>query len=581
MKKVRVWGLIILLLLMASGCRQSTVGSAAAGKAQGNNLLAVGEITDPAALEKLWQEYIYDAIPTVGNTLEYHSAGEIDPSAVAQYCWFKYLAEHGPHNLKTVSGESTLLLFPLETALDYAKRYFNLDSVDVSKIPDYYYNPQQRGFTISDGRKDPVPSYTASNSWDMHLEKVTKEIDGTVNVILKYYGYRQRLETITTFTLKQREDGSLYFVSGRKEFVNNHLVALSGDLTRFDKIQGFKGNMQSLSMIGEINGKAILSYNSYDQKNRLFLMIMDPKTMTIEKEAELSNAYEFTHIKVADRKLVACLKDRVLVLNHALQNQEEIFLPQAVTGKMDRDPQYSKAMIPRVVFRGYDVSGDFSQMAYADETGVKLYSMKDNSEKMLSPTPPPLGPKEIDQSFHSAPRFVANDKKVISTMIVYEGINGYTLCDLEAGTENKIEIRAEEGSTGLIHYDTGLMAVNISVYDEKHGSGYKSKYLDFQSGKLMEIKLERTGDTGFIRYSDYGYVGRNQAAFITVKMDRSDSANNMYYLNRVNLKTLMVEQETISVKATSPHILGVLADGRIIFWYELNPSEKGICISEF
>lgn len=51
----------------------------------------------------------------------------------------------------------------------------------------------------------------------------------------------------------------------------------------------------------------------------------------------------------------------------------------------------------------------------------------------------------------------------------------------------------------------------------------------------------------------------------TYKRDDSDNANNMYYLNRLNLKTLQVEPEIISVKAAGTHILGVLADGALSF----------------
>ncbi|MEL7564429.1 MAG: hypothetical protein AAGU27_06040 [Dehalobacterium sp.] len=69
-----------------------------------------------------------------------------------------------------------------------------------------------------------------------------------------------------TYTLKQREDGSMYFVSGRWDYVNNHLVVLTGDFVRFDQITGFVGNMEDLSMIGEDNGRLILAYTPYDKE---------------------------------------------------------------------------------------------------------------------------------------------------------------------------------------------------------------------------------------------------------------------------------------------------------------------------
>ncbi len=578
MKRFIAWGLIIFLLVMVTGCRQSL--SAPSAGVQKGNLPEAGEITDPVELEKLWQGYIYDALPSIGNSLDFNSAEEIRPEAVAQYCWYRYLAEKGPDNLKTVSKESTLLLFPLEIAEQYAERYFNLKNLDVSRIPDYYYNPQKRALTISSGRKNLNPSYT-EKPFGVTLDKVTRDGNGTVTVYLINYSpmQNQRIEHKTTYSLKQREDGSLYFVSGKREYINNHLVSITGDITSFTEIEGFDGHMQNLSMIGEINGKVLFHYYLYDYAKTQFLLILDPTTMTINKQVELKDTYDYTHFKHNRQELVVTLKDKIIILNQDLQKIKEIPLPEMISGKMDRDPQYNRSMIPQVVFRGYDISDDFSQITYADEAGVKLYSLKDHSEKMLAQTPPPLGPKEIDQVFHASPRFVAHDKKVISSLLLYEGLLGYTLCDLEKGTAKNIELRTDN-STRSIHYDTGLLNVNICVYADSRGSEYQTLYLDFKSGEVTEIELERPGETGFIRDPGYGYVGQTHAAFITSKRDPGDSTKNMYYLNRLNLKTMQLEQEIISAQAAEPYLLGVLADGRIIFSYFLNRSEKGICISK-
>lgn len=124
---------------------------------------------------------------------------------------------------------------------------------------------------------------------------------------------------------------------------------------------------------------------------------------------------------------------------------------------------------------------------------------------------------------------MADEQKVITTMTGYEGTMGYTLCNLESGTVETHNIASECSSTDLIRYDTGLLEVNTHLY---------------------------------------------------YKLDGSDNANNMFYLNRLNLKTLLTEPKIISVKAAETHILGVLADGRIVFWYSLNPSENGLCITK-
>lgn len=97
---------------------------------------------------------------------------------------------------------------------------------------------------------------------------------------------------------------------------------------------------------------------------------------------------------------------------------------------------------------------------------------------------------------------------------------------------------------------------------------------------MRTIKLDKPGDTGYIRFDHQCYVGQDFAAFVTSKISNTTGmANDRHYLNRIKLDTLAPEQEIVSIKAAEPHILGVLADGRLVFWYEFNPAEKGICVT--
>ena len=125
------------------------------------------------------------------------------------------------------------------------------------------------------------------------------------------------------------------------------------------------------------------------------------------------------------------------------------------------------------------------------------------------------------------------------------------------------------------------MEVNVYVRNlDNKTDEYKTVYLDFATGEVQEVPLEDPGDTGDIRMPDYCFVGRNYAAFITYRFDRSNNANSQFCINRLNQQTLQLEPEIITVKAADTHILGVLSDGRIVFWYYLNPSESGICIAD-
>ncbi len=269
---------------------------------------------------------------------------------------------------------------------------------------------------------------------------------------------------------------------------------------------------------------------------------------------------------------------------------EEISLPGIVTAKIEREQKYDQMDLKDVYFGGYDISSDLNRIVYTDETGVKLVTLADGKEKLLAQTvePEPSEPSRgvpPAPSYHFSPRFVDDDRKVITTLSGYECTSGFTLCDPANDTSTTYDIITEGSrATGVIRYDTGLLFVNEYWHDKSskennRTDGYKTIFLDFHTGKVTMIELDQLGDTGYIRFEDQSYMGQNFAAFVTSKRSAGDSVNDRHYLNRVKLETLKLEQEIVSITATDPHILGVLGDGRIVFWYQFNPAEKGICLT--
>ncbi len=577
--------LIILISALLASCRSTTQDNPAQTPENTKQQVTpvYGDITDPVELEKLWQEYLYDSITTVGNTRLFNSAEEIDPYYIAKFAWFKYVAEHGEESLALADKDSTLRIFPLEIVLEYAGRYFNLSALDVSALEEGYYDKKRQAFLFALGSEQPRPAYNANNSWGEQLTKVTRNSDDTITAVMVRNGPPQsgRIELTKTFNLKPREDGSLYFVSGRWEYINNNLVTITGDYQRFDKIEGFTGNMDGLSMLGEDAGGLIMAYTPYNNKEKAALLLISPETMKVEKKLELAGYVEATDLRRQFDKIVLCGSDKIITIDKSLAQVNEIPLPQTINAKIARKPRYDRNGLPDIFFGGYDVSGDLQRIVYADEEGVKLFSLADNSEKLLSPTAVIEGSELMKNSYHRNPRFVDNGQKVITTMTAYEGTMGYTLCDLKEGTAKRYDISSDGSTTGLIRYDTGLLEIGVYIHDrEKQTGEYKTLFLDFKTGMVNEIKLEEPGDTGYIRPPEYTYLGQDYAAFITNVWDSGDNANSKFYLNRLDLKTLQIKPKIVTVKAAQTHILGVLGDGRIVFWYEFNPSESGVCITK-
>lgn len=545
----------------------------------------VGELTDPAELQKLWEEYFYHTITNVGNTREFNSAAEIDPMNIAQFAWHKYDTEYGRASLKQEEGRLSRI-FPLETVLVYAKRYFDLSSLDVSRIDKRsgQYDRERQVFMFNLGKENQtIPYYNSGRDWSLKLTKVTRNGDGTLTAVLTHYDYqhKDRAEYIRTYTLKEREDGSLYFVSGKWEYINNNLVSLTGDYQRFDKITGLDvdsqnmGMLQELRMLGEFKGKVLFTQTPYNEGAKGALLLVNPDKMEVEKKLTLPEKIYVSDVRLLNDKVYVYLKDRFLVIEPDLSDTNEIPLPPALAGKIAREEKIDANGIPDIFFGGYDVSADQQQIVYSDETGLKLLNLADGHEKLLAESVP-VKSDLMKASYHRSPRFVADEQKVITTMTAYEGTMGYTLSDLRTGEVKKYDISSEASSTGAIRYDNGILEVNSYQRD----GAVKTLYLDFRTGELKELALAEPGDTGYIRFMETAYMGRNYAAFITTRHDNMDNDNNMTYLNRINLKTFRVEEQLVSVKAAQTNLLGVLTDGRILFWYSLNPCESGICITK-
>jgi len=566
--------IVIIFLAVPGGCKGNSQPVPAQPPKE------VGEITDPAELEMLWQEYLYDSIATVGNTREFKSAQEIDPLYIAEFAYVKYVTEHGEESLELEGGGSTQRLFPLAMVMNYAQRYFNLTNLDLVKI-EHSYDPERKAFTFGFKPNRPRPAYNSGRDWGEQLAKATRNSDGTITAVIVRNGQPKtgRIELTKTYTLKEREDGTLYFVSGRWEYINNKLVSLAGAYQRFDKIANFTGNMEELVMVGEIEGRLILANTPYASEAKASLLLVNPETMQVETQLGLDEHLEAGNIHVQEAQILVCLKDKFMVIDKKLHQIKKIPLPQSIQAKIKREAHYDQAGEPDVVFGGYDVSGDLQRLVYADEEGVKLFNTTAGTEKLLSRTVPVNG-KLLKNSYHWNPRFVAQEQKVITIMTGYESTRGYTLCNLADDTVKTIE-NLTDSHAGTIWYDTGMLMVHSYVYDPKtQEADTVTKYLDFASGEVSEFKLQDPGETGDIRLPEYCYVGENKAAFVTYTRDNADNANNMYYVNGLDLQTLQVEPQLVAVKAADTRLLGVLADGRILFWYHLNPSENGVCITK-
>ena len=519
------------------------------------------KITDPKILEEIWDDYIIDTIANVSNTQFFNSPQEIDPINIAGYCFNRYVAENGEGNLLK-NDDVNGLLFPLKTANEYAKRYFNIDEIDVSHINKAYYNDAKKAFIMTSRGKWHT-KYNEKNAWGIHLSDVEKNSDGTYKVtLLEYDDYKAtRVGRTETYTLKERSDGSLYFVSGRRDWVNNNLVKVTGDCKKFEKIKGYNGDLGAITLVGEIDGK-LLFCNGYNTVKDIVLMYVDKSNMEVIKSfvaAENVKSDKFCGLRIFGDNIVVKLNDKLIIVDKDLNSKKE----KSISIPYKGNPH------------GLDVSSDLKRFVFSDDEGLKLMDSENHSVKLLIKSAKENAPSGEIPSVHLYPHFAADETKIVSTMSGYEWTNGIIVYDIQSGTMKKV-IDSGDSTTYGVYWDSGILDVN--GYERGTGK-IKTFYLNFKTVAVTEIPIKNTGNTDFIRGGSMCYTGKNYAAFVTCKLDYEDEANSIYYISRLNLKTLELEPEIISVKAAQVCILGVTEDGQIIFYYNYNPSENGIAIT--
>lgn len=370
---------------------------------------------------------------------------------------------------------------------------------------------------------------------------------------------------------------------------NNSIVELNGNYTRFDEIKGFGGDYEYLSMIGEADGNIIMEYlpPSYKEEDKPSLMLVDLNTLEVMKTVVMespdpdSQESPISHIKMAGDKIMVCFDEYISVIDKALKPIEEIPLPEAIIERSKREEVFDEDDNVITYYGRYDISNDMTKIVYTDEAGIKLYDMKSSNEVLL--TKNIYNEDLLSRYIYNLPRFIANDTKVIVNKGGYEYSLGYTIYGIADGSLKSLDLFTEFGPNE-IYYDTGLLEPGIAVYnaqtDEYEG---KRIYLDFESGDVTELQVEKYPYEHYF-FQDNVYVGENYAAYATCVWyddgDENETKNDMHYINRLNVKTLETENDILAVKGGGPHILGVLADGRVLFRYSYKESESGVCITK-
>ena len=508
---------------------------------------------------KVWEEYFYAGITSLGNNLPFNSPNELSEDDIINYCFTKYMYTENVAKLKPVSNDDKNInrkqyYYPYDKLLQDVKCYFDLDTIDISKLKDYEYNKEENAVILEAYIDEkPVPN-SQENCWGFHLNTFNKIDDiYEANITQSEQGKIVRNDT---YTLNKNKDGTYCFLSGVIEYVDNNIV-LEGNYTKIKEIKynSVAERMDSIKMIGEIDGRILLESYSH-QDDLVKLDLINPKSFEVYKTISIKGLLdtdEFNKCKIMGKDIIICCKKNIIKINKDLENKTIIDLPKT----MDE---------------GYDVSSDFKKFVYIDDGDLKYLNTIDNKDITFARKMPRDYPDGKGFAAYCAPRFVLNEEKVIATIIGYEDIDGVALYDLN-------------GKGGIIENTYGQSANSINSngmlfsnrYDDKTESYYHF-YLDYKTEKTTEVKYSALDEVGDMLDSREMYIGENKVAFLIYTNNLENK--RIYYINSLDINTLKVQEKVVKISGEGyPYveIIGVAKDGTIYFKYDKSLHKMCIC----
>jgi hypothetical protein len=574
-KKVQIALLLVALMIFTYGCQAQLESDEdlSASMTDEISYVEAKEVTDPSRLQKFWEDYIYHALHTVMNTDEYTSATELNSNDIISYCWNQYVEDLGyeylDQRLEYKNEESSSRLFPFEIAQEYMQSYFNIDSIDVSQLGDDFYDSEKNAYIVWLKTPPKNPAFQYLNSRGTFLEEVIINNDGTITFILNSYFDRDKkyIERTIVCTLKERQDGSLYFISGSKEYFENERFKIVGSYEKFEKIDliDLIDDTSDRTIIGEVGNNIIIQTGKHD----IPLILVDSDTMSVKKELFLHTNRETFQAKIRDDKIIAKQEDRIIIYDYEFAKIDEILIPQSIFDAVTGNSPW-----------GYDISTDHTKIVFADEGGLKLFDLITNEESILVEAVLVENPKwgPVLEGYYY-PRFINDDKAVIATRPAYESYDGYYRYNFADQGLTRYD-SFEMISTWNVLYDTGMITnIRTPDYDEEKGtSNYIISYLDFTKGEKYDIEEEIFGRP--IHHNMHNgdiYVGENHAAFLTQYDNQSRSPlEDMWYVHRLDLRTMEIQTNLLTVNNAGLDLLGVLENGEIIFFYDSKQGERWI-----
>lgn len=554
------------------------------------------QITDPARLEGIWNDYLYFCI--TGLQRDFTDPAQVDLWGLVSYVCDQFSAHGDVQALEQVEALDedgnlqTYYLWPYEQVNAYLQRYFDLTVEDFSGMETRNrYGPyvgqeqgglllpldwQERYRGIEGAYEGPevwgAPEYRPVNSWGMFLEKALEREDGSVVVVLSSYMDEEAkiISTQRYYLLEPREEeaGTYWISACQYHYLNNHLADLSGTYTTLTTMED--GGMGAIGDITGVVGEDNESFTTYttalseDQTQRLISFkrvskqngaVLQSGEFALRYDSEVGG-FAYKVRPVSDGYLVMGIDEVIHVDKDLAQIGDPVPVPQVI-----RSSVYGME---------YDVAEDFATWYVSTEEGLWRYDAASGTRTVL--VEPEYGTGRLMEGAIIVPRsirLVDGDQKLLYLLYGYEWISGAYSLDLTDGTMDEVPFSS---LNALVEgYGSGQFAQ--MGYGEEDP---KVAYYDYASGETRIASLA----AGVGSYEDTRAVGRNASALgVSVPAENGDGVGVGRIYRYWHGSGILEELDfQISLKNTYFSVLAVFDDGRVLVRYSVNEAEGGLIL---
>lgn len=555
----------LLCLALLSGCQPNPAGEPASldSSASGEDLAAAArEVTDPAELEQLWQDYLGLAIIPLQR--EFSFPEEADLGELTAYCWYSYARKlESPDALQPAEAEGEYIL-PGDEMLRLLERYFNWKPATLEEAdPENHYSgiryePEENCFVVRWPEEDdfirPGYPYGPDNPWDIGFESFRYNGDGTATAVLTQESLYEEgaVGSRDIYTMGVRKEGDLYFQSMVTEYVPTDIAQVTGDYTPLPALAAGDWLAENQSVTALVMGDSlILSAEVWDGSGgstqlRRFRL----EDWQLQGELELSATGS---LQPYGSGLVLMAEDACWKIDAGLSGSEPLPLPESLAAAMESEH-----------FGGYDVSTDGWLWVYSDEQGIQLLDSQTGELRCLKQHRLSDSGKFGMMGYEVSPQFVCGDSAVLSWRGVYEGYSDVTLIPVDGGKATILPNYWDVCPVG----DQGLLLLRL-VKTERWRQE-EQFYYNCATESVIPLRLVGQVVLG------YDAVGSGDTiAFVARDEDyRQDgSRQRLWLLNTADGTLTDTGVSALLAHATKMAPLAVLPDGRIVAYYRATTTE--------